>query len=78
MPGLGRHWLQWEGGAETQGKSLNSERYSKLTVVQSDSSDDEMFAGRVLFLSTYDTTLDFDKLIKENHLADNILHVSAL
>ncbi|KAI9931051.1 hypothetical protein MW887_010706 [Aspergillus wentii] len=37
-----------------------------------DTSDDEMILSRILFLSTYDTTMDFEKLINENSLGDNI------
>ncbi|OJJ44538.1 hypothetical protein ASPZODRAFT_134620 [Penicilliopsis zonata CBS 506.65] len=37
-----------------------------------DNSEDEMVTSRILFLSTYDTTLDFEKLIREHSLGDNI------
>lgn len=49
---------------------------SKLTNIQCDSSEDEMVTSRILFLSTYDTTSDFGKLINEHSLADNINNVS--
>jgi hypothetical protein len=45
---------------------------SALTVLQSDSPDDEFLASRVLFLTTYDANLDYPQLVRENHLADNI------
>jgi hypothetical protein len=43
-----------------------------LTSEQSASPDDEFLASRVLFLTTYDTNLDFPQLVRENHLAENI------
>lgn len=39
-----------------------------------DNSEDEMVLSRILFLSTYDTTLDFEKLINNNSLGNNINH----
>ncbi|KAL5118902.1 hypothetical protein ACEQ8H_003225 [Pleosporales sp. CAS-2024a] len=43
-----------------------------LIITQSESIDDEFLASRILFLTTYDTNLDYAKLVRENHLADNI------
>ncbi|KAH4194656.1 hypothetical protein HBI04_086750 [Parastagonospora nodorum] len=40
--------------------------------LKSESADDEFLISRVLFLTTYDTTLDYPQLVRENHLADNI------
>ncbi|PWY93483.1 synembryn [Aspergillus sclerotioniger CBS 115572] len=37
-----------------------------------DSSEDEMVISRILFLSTYDTTMDFENLIKHHSLGDNV------
>ncbi|KAJ5659414.1 hypothetical protein N7507_005865 [Penicillium longicatenatum] len=37
-----------------------------------DNSEDEMIASRILFLSTYNTTMDFDKLIKDHSLGENV------
>ncbi|KAE8147970.1 guanine nucleotide exchange factor [Aspergillus avenaceus] len=37
-----------------------------------DSSDDEMIISRILFLSTYDTTMDFDELVNKHALGDNV------
>ncbi|PWY86055.1 synembryn [Aspergillus heteromorphus CBS 117.55] len=37
-----------------------------------DSSEDEMVISRILFLSTYDTTMDFETLIKHHSLGDNV------
>lgn len=34
-----------------------------------------MVASRILFLSTYDTNLDFEGLIKNNALGDNVNYV---
>lgn len=34
-----------------------------------------MVASRILFLSTYDTNLDFEALIKNNALGDNVNYV---
>ncbi|KAJ9222281.1 hypothetical protein DTO169C6_5410 [Paecilomyces variotii] len=41
-------------------------------MLKTDSSDDEMIISRILFLSTYDTTMDFEKLINAHGLGDNI------
>jgi hypothetical protein len=35
-----------------------------------------MVVCRILFLCTYDTTLDFEALVSTNALGDNINHVS--
>lgn len=35
-----------------------------------------MVASRILFLSTYDTNLDFEVLIKNHSLGDNVNYVS--
>lgn len=43
---------------------------------KTDNSEDEMVISRILFLSTYDTTMDFEKLINENSLGNNINNVS--
>jgi hypothetical protein len=40
--------------------------------LQSESIDDEFLLGRILFLMTYGTTLDYAQLVQVNHLADNI------
>lgn len=40
--------------------------------MQSESIDDEFLLSRVLFLLTYETTLDYSILVSKNHLADNI------
>ncbi|KAJ6104578.1 hypothetical protein N7523_010898 [Penicillium sp. IBT 18751x] len=37
-----------------------------------DNSEDEMVTSRILFLSTYDTDLDFELLIKKHALGDNV------
>ncbi|KAF2874501.1 guanine nucleotide exchange factor [Massariosphaeria phaeospora] len=34
--------------------------------------DDEFLAARILFLMTYETDLDYEKLVAENHLAESI------
>lgn len=46
--------------------------------MQADSSEDEMVSSRILFLSTYDTDLDFEGLIKNNSLGDNVNYVCFL
>ncbi|KAJ4350587.1 hypothetical protein N0V95_004638 [Ascochyta clinopodiicola] len=38
----------------------------------SESIDDEFLLSRILFLTNYDTTLDYTELVNEHHLADNI------
>ncbi|KAL1989183.1 hypothetical protein VTN96DRAFT_3730 [Rasamsonia emersonii] len=40
--------------------------------LKTDNSEDEMIVSRILFLCTYDTTMDFDKLIKQHSLGDNV------
>ncbi|CAI7587162.1 hypothetical protein N7533_013644 [Penicillium manginii] len=40
--------------------------------LKTDSSDDEMITSRIIFLTTYDTTLDFEVLINKHSLADNV------
>ncbi|KAI9794113.1 MAG: hypothetical protein M1835_006794 [Candelina submexicana] len=40
--------------------------------LKNDNRDDEFLISRVLFLMTYDTNLDFERLIDEHHLADSI------
>lgn len=45
---------------------------------QSENSEDEMAISRILFLSTYHTTMDFQKLINDHALAANIHYVSYL
>ena len=44
--------------------------------MQCDNSEDEMVLSRILFLSTYDTTLDFEKLIEKHSLGNNVNYVS--
>lgn len=43
--------------------------------LKTDSSDDEMITSRILFLMTYDTTLDFEILISKHSLAENVNYV---
>ncbi|EAU34367.1 conserved hypothetical protein [Aspergillus terreus NIH2624] len=43
-------------------------------MLKCDSSEDEMIISRILFLSTYNTTMDFKKLIDEHSLADNVAY----
>ncbi|KAF2830660.1 hypothetical protein CC86DRAFT_283893 [Ophiobolus disseminans] len=38
----------------------------------SENTDDEFLASRVLFLTTYDANLEYPQLVRENHLADSI------
>ncbi|KAL2216770.1 guanine nucleotide exchange factor [Thermoascus aurantiacus ATCC 26904] len=40
--------------------------------LKTDNSEDEMVISRILFLSTYDTTMDFEKLINNHSLGENI------
>ncbi|KAJ5095974.1 hypothetical protein NUU61_005330 [Penicillium alfredii] len=40
--------------------------------LKADSSEDEMVTSRILFLSTYDTTENFDALIKNHSLGENV------
>jgi hypothetical protein len=40
--------------------------------IQNNSIDDEFLASRVLFLTTYETNLDYTQLVRDNELADNI------
>lgn len=47
----------------------------RLTVRQADSSDDEFLLSRILFLLTYGTDVDYEKLIKEHQLGENINQV---
>lgn len=60
-----------------QGRSIQSEVFDflRLTRRQSDNREDEFLLGRILFLMTYDTTLNFETLIKENHLDESINEV---
>ncbi|KAI9371012.1 guanine nucleotide exchange factor [Aspergillus egyptiacus] len=54
---------------------VDTGRSGKLAeMLKCDSSEDEMVISRILFLSTYDTNLDFDDLIKNHSLGDNINH----
>ncbi len=41
--------------------------------LKNDNRDDEFLISRLIFLTTYGTTIDLKKLIKENHLADAIV-----
>ncbi|KAI9042603.1 synembryn [Aspergillus affinis] len=41
-------------------------------MLKTESSEDEMVTSRILFLSTYDTTMDFEKLINNHSLGDNV------
>ncbi|KAJ5175145.1 uncharacterized protein N7482_001022 [Penicillium canariense] len=40
--------------------------------LKTDNSEDEMVTSRILFLSTYDTTMDFEVLITKHSLGDNV------
>jgi hypothetical protein len=44
--------------------------------MQTDNSEDEMVTSRILFYATYDTTMDFENLIKGHALGDNVTYVS--
>lgn len=46
--------------------------------MQTDNSEDEMVTSRILFLSTYDTNLDFEGLIKNHTLGENVNYVRRL
>ncbi|PLB54648.1 hypothetical protein P170DRAFT_470100 [Aspergillus steynii IBT 23096] len=41
-------------------------------MLKTESSEDEMVTSRILFLSTYDTTMDFEQLINTHSLGDNV------
>ncbi|RHZ60107.1 synembryn [Aspergillus thermomutatus] len=46
---------------------------SKLAeMLKCDNSEDEMVISRILFISTYDTTMDYEQLIKNHSLGDNV------
>ncbi|CAG8098381.1 unnamed protein product [Penicillium olsonii] len=48
---------------------------SKLSdMLKAEDSEDEMVASRILFYTTYDTTMDFGDLIKSYQLADNVAY----
>ncbi|KAF2197513.1 hypothetical protein GQ43DRAFT_444195 [Delitschia confertaspora ATCC 74209] len=52
---------------------VNLEYASKAAEkLKSESIDDEFLLSRILFLMTYDTNLDYEKLVKENQLAESI------
>ncbi|EDN06805.1 predicted protein [Histoplasma mississippiense (nom. inval.)] len=56
-------------------KNKSSSSFSKSVNTECDleeNSDDEFLASRLLFLATYDTDLDFDKLIDNNNLGEYI------
>ncbi|KAI9834686.1 MAG: hypothetical protein M1826_000088 [Phylliscum demangeonii] len=40
--------------------------------LKNDNRDDEFLISRILFLTTYNTNIDFEKLIDEDHLADHL------
>lgn len=44
-------------------------------MTQTDNSEDEMIVSRILFLTTYDTNMDFDALIRKHSLGDHINYV---
>lgn len=46
--------------------------------LQSDNSEDELVTSRILFFSTYGTNLDFEALVKNHSLADNVNYVCAV
>lgn len=46
--------------------------------LQSDNSEDELVTSRILFFSTYGTNLDFEALVKNHSLADNVNYVCAI
>ncbi|CAG8033201.1 unnamed protein product [Penicillium salamii] len=46
--------------------------YETDSMKQAEDSEDEMVASRILFYTTYDTTMDFGELIKSHGLADNV------
>jgi hypothetical protein len=43
-----------------------------MMTYQSENTEDEFLLGRILFLMTYNTNLDYEKLVNENGLADTI------
>lgn len=49
--------------------------YETDSMKQAEDSEDEMVASRILFYTTYDTTMDFGELIKSHGLADNVAFV---
>lgn len=69
-------------GREAEGKHALSSVISIiwLTIkpilhVQTDNSDDEMIVARILFLTTYDTDLNFKTLVHEHSLGENVHYV---
>lgn len=56
---------------------LHYEQKSCQKLVKNDSRDDEFLVSRVIFLTTYNTNVNIEKLIDDYHLAENIcLNVS--
>lgn len=49
--------------------------YAVADLAQTDNSEDEMIVSRILFLTTYDTNMDFDALIRKHSLGDHINYV---
>jgi len=46
--------------------------------IQNDNRDDEFLISRILFLMTYDTNLDYEKLVADHQLAESINQVKSL
>ena len=47
-----------------------------ISMLQNENQDDEFLLSRVLFLTTYETTLNFDHLCDGHNLVENINAVS--
>ncbi|KAI4206457.1 MAG: hypothetical protein LQ346_001083 [Caloplaca aetnensis] len=45
--------------------------------LKNDNREDELLNSRILFLTTYNTTLDFDEIFKDHQLADGIYQIIA-
>ena len=46
--------------------------------IQNDNRDDEFLISRILFLMTYDTNLDYEKLVAAHQLAESVNQVKSL
>ncbi|KAK3067585.1 hypothetical protein LTS18_001031, partial [Coniosporium uncinatum] len=73
-----RFRIRGEDGRQVEGKHVQGQTGQRVTLTdgppQTDNSDDEFVLARLLFLCTYETNVDFDKLVRAHQVADRYGH----
>ena len=75
--GLGL-WRKGRGAVKGKLVIISRDCAESNSWIQNDNRDDEFLTSRILFLMTYDTSLDYEKLVTDHQLAESINQVKSL